>query len=183
MGEAKRNCGPEPILTTYFSDLDEAGGLNLSDLKAGFENSYVGLKFIVRDGVLTHEVKKGRWEREIRARVKDYRNVIEKVIAEAGLPDMEFVMSILDGSEGPHGVFKVEGFPNKDLLFIPRSLVSDMGARLRFMREKFKRLKCKAGQNKPVAVFRGSTSGTLTFWRDLERENRTGEPPKIGTDP
>jgi len=178
-------CGPEPLLESYFKKVDQAGGFHIEKLQEMIDDPLFGIAFKIKQGQLTWNTKRTS-QASITHRAQWFRRTIERVINEMGLPDMELVVSMGDGAPGPRGgfgvpgppgLFKVEGFPGEDLLFLPRSLVlSDLDLDKCFRQN----ASCPPEQRKPVAIFRGSTTGCSIFWRDLERENRTGAPPRKG---
>jgi len=161
--ESRHQCGPEPTLDAAFASLDAkiGGSINREDVIKASRNESIGLRFVVRDGVLSHYVSRGRKEAMVRARLPAYVSLLNDLLSEVELPDMEFAVSLLDRSPGSAHVFKTEGDPGKDLLFIPRSL-SDWGRAARSLAEKYAREPCT--RQHPQAVFRGATTGGRHVW-------------------
>jgi hypothetical protein len=161
--EARHHCKDEPTLTEAFAMLDEntGGKITSKDVENDFDNELVGLRFFIKDGRVTHEVKKGRKEGILQARVGEYVALIQDLLNEVELPDMQFAVSLLDRSPGTAVALKTEGVPGQDLLMIPRSLV-DWGKQSTSLVEESMKNPCSSKQTQ--AVFRGATTGGFQKW-------------------
>lgn len=151
-----RDCQPEPALEWYFRKLDASGGLNASILRQNYRDNPI-VRFKIQNNQLSWQIHNGKLPNG-QHRIGWYEALLNEVLGSVPFPDMDFFVSLLDGapvSDLHDGVFRVEGYPGSDLLFVPRSLVDHH--LVEKLARKYTAKPCKS--RKHAAVFRGSTTG------------------------
>jgi hypothetical protein len=178
---SRYECKDEPTLTRAFAALDNrtGGHVTRGAVERSFANPWVGLKFTIaqQQAKMTvhpnHHGIVGHWRYyETQWWGTQLEALLNDLLREVELPDMEFAVSMLDGSPDTNdldgtrevGVFKAEGAVGDDLLMIPRSLIFDWGDQARKLAVAYKQKPCE--QQKKTAVWRGATTGGGNTWRN-----------------
>jgi hypothetical protein len=154
-------CGQEPMID---SAMKFVGALNITRLEENYFDSLVGLKIRIQKQEVNFKlVGSNEMLGAIRKRARAYVMFLDKLLNEVHLPDMEFVVSLLDRSPGGLGVLKAEGQVGAELLLPSRSSLAvwwnnETNAH-------YKEDQARSCQKiKPGAVFRGSTTGGKFVW-------------------
>jgi hypothetical protein len=165
-------CKDEPAITRAFEAIDNqtqrtGQRITKTAVERSFKDLWVGLKFTIAQqratmsvhsdhhGIVGHwrYYERQWWGTQLEALLND-------LLREVELPDMEFAVSMLDGSptrDPQVGVLKAEGIVGQDLLMIPRSMLFDWGEQVRKLAAAYKQTPCK--HRKKMAVWRGATTG------------------------
>jgi hypothetical protein len=152
-----------PALQAFFRKLNQSGGLNHATLLKEFAETDTGMKVKIRNGEVCEEFRVGdgweTWKEDITWRWQNlYKSVFQEVASRTDLPDMDVILSLLDGAPGGAGVLKVEGTIGEDFLAVPRSVGDfDIPSWASYYNEQ--KQKCKNRTNK--FVFRGGITGAV----------------------
>lgn len=148
-----QGCPDEPAVDFA---MQATGHINATDMEAAFQTPYIGAKISITNNLVSSQLLESEFKSGVKARINRYVDMIKALSLKVLLPDLELVVSVLDGSPGPPGVLRTEGVPKKDLLLPGRA----------FPFAEPHSSACNKGQLTPGAVFRGSTTGGLWKWNE-----------------
>lgn len=157
----RHNCAEEPTVKAVFQEIDKRKeAVTESAVVQQYEElGELGFIFNISGREVSYTAPGGTWTETLDVRAQQYQSMLEELVNEVKLPNMRFVLSMMDGAPGGDLVFKNEGFVGRELLMVPRGLL-DWGSEVSNMVQRTESSPCQNIVRK--GVFRGASTGSGT---------------------